>query len=209
MKIARVASLVVALILSSEVALAQGDTGRTAPPVGRGRGGRIGAPARPFAARKAQAAAAGQQMEPAERQAAIRQIRQAMNRKYRVTLGLNDQQMRTLNQSNQRYERQSNELLKSERETRRALIATMADTTSPRDQGKINGFIDQLAQAKRKQLDLAEAEQKELSTFLNPYQRAQYLGLKEQLDRKIAQFRQQNAVRPAAKAESTAIPPTR
>jgi hypothetical protein len=148
-------------------------------------------------------------MEPAERQAAIRQIRQAMNRKYRVTLGLNDQQMRTLNQSNQRYERQSNELLKGERETRQALRAAMADTTAPRDQAKIAGYIDQLAQAKRKQVDLAEAEQKELSTFLNPYQRAQYLGLKEQLDKRITQFRQQNAVRPAAKTDSTAVPPIR
>ena len=58
-----------------------------------------------------------------------------------------------------------------------------------------------------KRADLLEAEQKELSTFLTPLQRAQYLGLKEQLDRKILQLRQQNALAPGAKPDS--LPPER
>jgi hypothetical protein len=203
----RIAVLTLVVAGASRFAEAQTDTGRT-PPIGRGRGGRLAPAARPLGAKRAAAdAAAVQQMDPADRQAAIRLIRQAMNRKYRVTLGLNDQQMRTLNQTNQRYERQAAELLKSERETRQALRAAMADTSGPRDQGKIAGYIDQLAQAQHKRADMLDAEQKDLSNFLTPLQRAQYLGLKEQLDRRILQLRQQNGGVARAKADST--PPTR
>jgi hypothetical protein len=197
----RLVAVVFALVSAMQVAHAQ-DTGRAVPPGGRGRGARLAPPARPLGPRKA-AKAEGQQMEPAERQAAIRLIRQAMNRKYRVSLGLNDQQMRTLNQTNQRYERQRNDLLKSERETRQSLRAAMVDTGAARDQTKIAGYIDQLALAQHKQADLQDAEQKELSTFLTPLQRAQYLGLKEQLDRKILQLRQQNPGPVSAKNDST------
>ena len=201
MKAVRYALLLATLIGASHLAVAQTDTGRRLPPGGRGRvGGRLGLPVRGGAAN-----AQGQPMDPAERQAAIRLVRQAMNRAYRTRLKLDNEQMQTLTRTDMRYERQRQDLLRSERDTRQGLRAAMADSTP--DQTRIAGFIDQLAQAQHKRADLLDAEQKELSTFLTPLQRAQYLGLKEQVDRRILQLRQQNARPPGAKNDTT--PPGR
>ena len=202
----RVALVVATFVGSTGLCGAQTDTGRGIPPAGRGRaGGRLGAPVRPgLGVRKEALAAQDHPLDPAERQAAIRLVRQAMNRAYRRQLNLNDGQMRTLQKTEQRYERQRADLLKSERETRKGLRAAMLDTTGTRDQAKIAAYLDQLTQAQRKRADLLEAEQKDLSTFLTPMQRAQYLGLKERLDQRILQLRQQSAP-PAAKGDS--IPP--
>ncbi|MEO7084214.1 MAG: hypothetical protein ABI442_10600 [Gemmatimonadaceae bacterium] len=206
MKTVRLAMMLVALVGGAQPVRAQ-DTGRIARPVIRGRGERLAAPARPMMGRKAGAGAQVEQLDPAQRQAAIKLLRQTMNRRYRVALGLNNDQMRTLNQTEGRYERQRGELLKSERDARQGIRAAMGDSVASKDQTKIAGYLDQLTQAQRSRADLLEAEQKELSTFLNPLQRAQYLGLKEQLDRRIVQLRQQNLAAPAVKPDS--IPPER
>jgi hypothetical protein len=54
----------------------------------------------------------------------------------------------------------------------------------------VDGYLARLVQAQRKRADLLEAEQKELAGFLNPVQRAKYLALREQLQKRVAQLRQ-------------------
>jgi hypothetical protein len=116
------------------------------------------------------------------------QVRQAFLARVRDELKLDPPKMRHLNQTEQSFTRQRNELNLSERQTRQALAAAMQDSTP--DQGKIDGYINQLIQAQRKRADLVEAEQKELSSFLTPMQRAQYLALNQQLQARMRQFNQ-------------------
>ena len=197
--------------------LAAQDTGRgQVPVVGRGRGVgrqtlpplRPGLAARPGRANAGPLAAArqGQALDPQERQAAIRQIRQAMARRIRNQLALSPDQFRTLQTTEQKYDRQRNELQRQERDTRVALRGAMLD--SVRDQTKIAGYLDQLTQAQRKRADLVDAEQKELSSFLTPMQRAQYLGLKENMAKLIERVNQSAApsVPPGAKPDSVKPP---
>jgi hypothetical protein len=124
------------------------------------------------------------------------QVRQAFQARVRNELNLDQPKMRRLNQTEQSFTKQRNELGKSERETRQALATAMQDSTP--DQGKIDGYINQLVQAQRKRADLLEAEQKELSSFLTPMQRAQYLALNQQLAARMRQFNQAGRGTPPA-----------
>jgi len=99
-------------------------------------------------------------------------------------LNLDDQKMQQLQQTDSKYDRQRRQLNMEERQARLALKASMEDSVG-RDQNKISQNLDQLLQAQRRRADLLEAEQKELSSFLTPMQRAQYLSLKEQMMRRM------------------------
>jgi len=136
--------------------------------------GRLGA------ARKAEAAAT----TPAERQLAERRVRQAFNGVVRRRLGLDDQKMKLWQQTQTKFERQRRMLNAQEHQARLDLKAAMQDS-SGRDQAKIAQSLDQLVSAPRRRAELLEAEQKELSSFLTPLQRAQYLVLQEQLTRRL------------------------
>ncbi len=150
-------------------------------------------------------------MTAAERQEAQRQIRQAMNRAFRNRLNLNPTQLRTLVATDQKYDRQRGQLQRDEVQTRRALLNVMRDTTAAPDQAKVSQYIDQLTQSQHKRADLLDAEQKELSTFLTPLQRAQYLSLKERMTKQIDQLNQQTRPSPgaAAAAKPDTVPPLR
>ena len=83
-----------------------------------------------------------------------------------------------------KFEQQRRVLNVDERQARLALKAAMEDSAG-RDQSKISQSLDQLVAAQRRRADLLEAEQKELATFLTPFQRAQYLSLQERLVRRL------------------------
>jgi hypothetical protein len=123
---------------------------------------------------------------PAERQAQERRVRQAFDGVVRRQLRLDDQRMRQLRQTQTRFERQRRQLNVDERRARLGLKAAMEDSAG-RDQNRISQSIDQLVAAQRRRADLLEAEQKELSSFLTPLQRAQYLSLQERLSRRVQQ----------------------
>jgi Spy/CpxP family protein refolding chaperone len=116
-------------------------------------------------------------------------VQQAFRNRVRQLLNLDQPKMRRLNQTEQGFNRQRTELNQSERQTRLALAAAMQDSAGP-DQGKIDQYINQLVQAQRKRADLLEAEQKELSSFLTPLQRAQYLSLKERMNKRLQELNQ-------------------
>ncbi|MGH7617345.1 MAG: hypothetical protein ACREPM_08975 [Gemmatimonadaceae bacterium] len=118
-----------------------------------------------------------------------RLVRQAFNNAVRRQLNLDQPKMRRLNQTEQQFDQQRRQVSQGERQTRLALRAAMEDTTG-RDRDKIDGYISQLVQAQRKKVDIAEAEQKELSSFLTPTQRAQYLSLKERLNKRLGELTQ-------------------
>jgi Spy/CpxP family protein refolding chaperone len=142
--------------------------------------------ARPLVRGGAAAAAAQQQPNP-RRQALQRQVREAFAKVIRRQLNLNDEQMQSLQRVDRKFEQQRRGLLHDERQARLDLVAAMADSASP-DQARIAKQLDALVQAQRKRADLLDAEQKELSTFLTPLQRAKYFAVKERLNRRLQQL---------------------
>jgi hypothetical protein len=122
----------------------------------------------------------------ANRPALERQVRQAVARVVRQRLNLNDQQMQSLTRVDNKFDAQRRNLLRDERATRQNLKAAMADTVSP-DQDRISQYLDQILQEPHRRADLQAAEQKELSSFLTPLQRAQYLSIKERVTARIQQ----------------------
>lgn len=121
---------------------------------------------------------------PEKRQAAERKIRQAFQGVVRRRLNLDDAKMRRLEETNLKFDQRRRALNVDERQARIALRSAMQDTVT-RDEGRISQAIDQLIAAQRRRTDLLADEQKELSSFLTPLQRAQYLSLQEQVNRRL------------------------
>lgn len=106
----------------------------------------------------------------------------------RAQLGLNDEQVRRLQATNRRFEAQRRELFERERRVRIELRSAieLGDSTQ---NAKVGPLLDQTIQLQRQRLDLLEAEQRELSTFLTPLQRARLYGLEEQMRRRVEEMR--------------------
>jgi len=125
-----------------------------------------------------------------ERALLQRQVRQAWIGNVRRQLNLNDEQMRTLNQVNTKYERQRGDIQRDERQARLGLKAAMEDTAAGDQNARIEQQMNVLVGAQRRRADLFENEQKELAGFLTPLQRARYSVLQERLAQRLQQLRQ-------------------
>jgi Spy/CpxP family protein refolding chaperone len=194
MRAAHLVATAVMLMFAGTVSAQRADSTDAHPPlVGRaaGRGGR--------GIRAGRQAFGGQ----ANQQALARQVRQEFAAVVRRQLNLTDDQARQLQSVDGRFRQQRNTLLRDERQVRLGLAAAMRDSTTPPDQAKIAQYMDQLVQAQHRRATLLEAEQKELSAFLTPLQRAKYQSLNEQLIQRIRQMRQN------ARTGPVAPPPTR
>lgn len=163
-----------------------------------------GDPARPRAMRPLARSAIRQEQQPnPRRQALVRQVRQAFARVVRKQLSLSDEQMQSLQRVDTKYEQQRRALLRDERQARLDLQTAMADSASA-DQSRISRQLDVLIQSQRKRADLLDAEQKELSSFLTPLQRAKYFAIKERLNRRLQELAQgDSAGRRGARAGGT------
>ena len=133
---------------------------------------------------------------PGERQRLQRQVRQAFANAVRRQLNLNDDQMRKLQSSDLKYERERVALLRDERQARLGLKNAMDDSGTV-DQAKVDGYLSQLIKAQRTRADLLESEQKELAGFLTPLQRAKYFAMKERFNRRMQELAQPNGARGA------------
>lgn len=175
------------LIAISTVASAQG-----APPERalRGRGAAVERPAKAARAAAKDAKAAQGRGGAGDQQALARQLRQAFSGVVRKKLNLTDDQARQLQASDRKFTQQRNQVLQSERQARLGLKAAMEDSSGTRDQAKIDQYMQQLVAAQHRRADILEAEQKEMAGYLTPLQRAQYQALHEQLNKRIAQYRQ-------------------
>jgi Spy/CpxP family protein refolding chaperone len=117
-------------------------------------------------------------------------VRQAFRGVVRRELNLNDDQAKQLETVDARFQRQRDDISRDERAARIELAGMLRDTTHTPDATKVDQYLDRLVQAQHRRADLLESEQKALSEFLDPVQRAKYLALREQLQRRVQQMRQ-------------------
>lgn len=120
------------------------------------------------------------------------QVRQRFAQVVKQRLNLNDDQARRLNEVNDRYEGQRDEVAKQERQARQSLRQALADPKGA-DQSKIDENMSAITNAQKRRADILESEQKDLGTFLTPKQRAQYFSLRDNLARRIQQLQQNRA----------------
>lgn len=125
------------------------------------------------------------------------QFRQRLAEVVRRRLNLNDSQMRQLGTVNDRFERDRMRLLRDERQVRQALRAEVLAGDSA-DQAKVASLLDRALQIQRERLDVTEREQRELSTFMTPMQRAKYFAIQDELRRRMEEIREQRQRRAAA-----------
>jgi len=138
------------------------------------------------------AAPAAAQQQP--RRAALEQrFRERVAQLVQERLGLDAAQVARLRASNQKFETQRRDLLREERDARRGLRRQLAGGGRSADQQQVARLLDQMLSIHRRRLAIAEAEQRELATFLTPVQRAQYFALQDEVRRRMEELRRRRA----------------
>lgn len=127
-------------------------------------------------------------LNPAERDSLEQRVRVRMGQILKTQLGLSDDQMLQLQATNARTEQRRRTLFEQEREVRVQLRDAMRAKDSTRN-AEIATLLDRMVTVQRQRVDLLEAEQKELATFLTPMQRARYFGMEEQVRRRVTEMR--------------------
>ena len=145
-----------------------------------------------------------QQTGVANRAQLERQFQQKLYQMTRRRVGLSDEQMNRLVPINRRFETQRRGIQREERETRLALRDALRDSSQV-NQSRISGYLDKLVQLQRRRVDLVDQEQRELSQFMTPAQRARYTALQEQVRRRVEQLRRRNPG--GADTSAGAVPP--
>lgn len=159
------------LALTASTLLAQG---------GRG-GGRMGRPLGP---------PPDGDSAPPNRALLERQIRQRLGQRVRTELGLSDDQMKKLQETNRRFDERRRALVDQERDVRMSLRDEMIRGDSGR-QSQVGSLLERNLKVQRQRVDLIEQEQAELGKFLTPMQRARYFSIEERMRLQMQQMRQQ------------------
>ena len=123
------------------------------------------------------------------------------------TLGASDDQMRRLGEVTRKYQGERKELNQRDREARQTIRAEVL-RDSVADQGKVSRMLDELVAVQRQRLDVFAREQRDLSAFLTPVQRAKYASLQEGLRKKVDQLkqhRQEQGLAPAQRRRLRAL----
>jgi Spy/CpxP family protein refolding chaperone len=118
-------------------------------------------------------------------------LRQRLAMVTKQRLGLTDQQMTQLEQSNSKFAPQLMQLLASERETRRQLRLELTSPTP--NQQHVSTLIDQTLTLQKQRVSIVEAEQKDLARFMTPVQRAKYVALQAEFRRRAQEMARKNA----------------
>ena len=103
-------------------------------------------------------------------------------------LDLTDEQMKQLQATNQRFEKERGDLMLREREIRREIRQQIL-AGEDANQNRVGQLLDQTFQLERQRLDLVQAEQKELAKFLKPVQRAKLFALQNEMRRRAQELR--------------------
>jgi hypothetical protein len=123
------------------------------------------------------------------RQRLEQRVRERFEQIVRQRLQLTDDQMQKLRQTNQRFAGQRRTLTEQERGLRSEIRRELQPGVAA-NQTHVAALTDSLFAIQRQRLDMAQAEQKELATYLSPVQRVRFYGLQEQLRRRLEMIRQ-------------------
>lgn len=129
-------------------------------------------------------------LAPARRQQMERQLRQRLWRVAREQVGLTDAQMTKLGETNRRYDARRRSLNQQER-AERSVLHQQILAGDRADQARIATSLDRLLQLQRQRVDLQAEEQRELSGFMTPLQRARFAALQEQVRRRVEALRRE------------------
>ena len=134
---------------------------------------------------------------PMSRPQMEQRLRAGLWRIAKQRLGFNDEQMNRLTATNQRFDARRRDINQRERAERQALRREVLAGDSA-NQDRIATAMDQLLKLQHQRLDVMAEEQKELSTFMTPLQRAKYAALQEQVRRRVDALRRerQNRLEP-------------
>ncbi len=138
-----------------------------------------------------------------QKKALAQQIRQRWQQVVRNRLGLNEVQMRQLQETTRHFNAQRQTLNQEER----AIRTEMRDQVTgvaPADDKHLAAMIDTVLDLQRQRLQLTRNEQTELSLFLSPLQRVKYLALQEQLRQQMERLRQAALARGETPEDSAA-----
>ncbi|HEU4632120.1 MAG TPA: hypothetical protein VFS08_20385 [Gemmatimonadaceae bacterium] len=123
---------------------------------------------------------------PGQRALLERRLQQRVEEIERRELRLTPEQAQRLRATKRRFEANRLTVLQRERQLRRALRAELAAGEGANGQ-RVDGYLTELLQLQRQRLDILEEEQRALSEFLTPVQRARYLALQENLRNRLEQ----------------------
>ena len=129
--------------------------------------------------------AQGAPATPAERAELERRFRENFAAAVKNRLQLTDDQMTKLTAINQRLDAQRRQLFQQEREARVGLRTELANPADRINQQRVGELLETVLRLQRSRLELVEREQRELSAFLTPEQRARYQGFVESMQRRI------------------------
>ena len=120
------------------------------------------------------------------------ELRRNFARMVRQQVGLTDDQMRRLAPISQRYEQQRRQLQVQERDARVSLRQLVLGSQNA-DSAQVERQLQRLIDVQKRRVELLEAEQRELATFMSPIQRARFGAIQEQIRRRLEQMRQRRA----------------
>lgn len=123
------------------------------------------------------------------RQLLEQRVRMLFERIVRQRLQLTDAQVARLRTTNQEFAPRRRDLATRERKIRQTMRTELRPGGVP-DQARLATLMDSLFALQRERLDMLQAEQRELATFLSPAQRIRYYALQEQLRRRVEAMRQ-------------------
>lgn len=137
----------------------------------------------------------GRRDRVSERVVGARPMMDRMSEMVQRKLRLTDDQARQLRDATGQFATQRQQLLRQERSLRRELRDELARGETAR-QDRVAALLDNLLGLQRQRADLVSAEQRTLSRFMTPVQRAEFLAMQERAFRAAQQLRQQREGRP-------------
>jgi Spy/CpxP family protein refolding chaperone len=140
----------------------------------------------------AQPPARGGRLPPRNRAELEQSVKQRLAMVVQRQLSLTDEQMRRVSDINQKYEARRMELLRRDHEARVTLRRELIDSAAPNEE-RVGQLLQEMGRIQHERLDLVDAEQADLARFLSASQRARYLGIQEQMRRRIEPFRDRPA----------------
>ena len=127
-------------------------------------------------------AVAGTQQDRAQLE---RRFRENFAAEVKQRLQLTDDQMTKLMGVNQRLDAQRRQLFQQERDARIGLRTELANPDDRVNQARVAELLEMVLRLQRSRLELVEREQRELSSFLTPMQRARYQAFVDFVQRRM------------------------